>query len=294
MSKKKNVQESVAIKWMETFIEEGTYPQLKQTEQKVKLLTSSMRNRLEQNENKRYEFTKYGLVGRFIAKRIYDTDVVGLNEYLYDLGLFLHVVEVDNKKIQENILYYDIIQEFRLPDTFYLKPSFNKAGKALTKLDGFEVNDTWSLEDMACALSIMKPELKQLNAAYEQLKKKILHTPEIQLLTTLPKEKRTPIKHKYGSLSVVANQPRYDVAKIYECFGEELLMEYGVPNINKLEAFILNGTITKKEVDQFKTLKDIRLDFTVMTLEDEQRLFQMLDQKQQTAAINRRINRRGA
>lgn len=288
MAKKKHIEEPISVKWMEKFIQDGHYPHLKQTEKKVHMLTSTMKQKLEKSEEKRHEFSKYGLVGRFIAKKIYDTDVVGLNEYLYDIGLLLQVVEIDNKKIKENFLYHDMIQEFRLPDTFYLKPSFNKLGKSLTDLGSFEVNQDWSLENIACSLAIMKPQIKTLNRQYEGLKKKILNTPEFQELAKLPKEERKPIKHKYGSLSIVANQPKYDIGKIYECFGENFLIEYGSPNQKLLESFILNGTITKEEVYQFKTIKDIRLDFAVMTLEDEEKIFQLLDYKQQTAAMNRR------
>jgi hypothetical protein len=278
---------SVATQMFENFIEEGTYPQLKQSEKKVELLTSSMKKRLLTSESKRHEFEKHQLVGRFVAKRIYETDTVSLNEYLFDLGLLLHVVEIDNKKIQENMLYLDMIQDFKLQDTYFIKPSFNKLGKTLGAITDFEVTDQWSLDDMAENMSILKPQVKALSNEYEKLKWNLMKLMEIQQMVRLPKEKRTTIPHKYGSLSVVANAAKYDISAIYDCIGEWLLIEYGTPNSKLLEPFILNGTVSKKELDQFKTMKDIRLDFSVMTLEDERKMLEMLDHKNMTAAANR-------
>jgi hypothetical protein len=286
--KSKKKVSSVAAQMFENFIEEGNYPHLKQTEKKIQLLTSSMKERLKSSESKRHEFEKYQLVGRFVAKKIYETDTVSLNEYLHDLGLLLHVVEIDNKKIQDNELYFDMIQDFKQKETLFLKPNFNKVGKSLNKLPGtFEVTDQWSLNDMARTLSILKPQVKAFTNRYEQLKWNLTKLQEVQSMMRLPKEERTSIPHKYGSLSVLANSAKYDISAIHDYIGEWLLIEYGVPNSKLLEQFILNGTITKKEIVQFKNVQDIQLEFSVMTLEDERRLLEMLDHKNMTAAVNR-------
>ncbi|OUM93620.1 hypothetical protein [Parageobacillus thermoglucosidasius] len=279
---------SRAAKLMEDFIECGKYPHLKKSEKKIKILTDAMKERLMASKHKRHEFKKYGLVGRFVAKKIYDTDVVGLNEYLFDIGLLLRVVEIDEKKLlQENFLLYDMIQDFRLPETFYVKPSFNKDGRALGEVRNFEVDSRWGMEDMARGLALLKPQVKRLTHEYERIKKIIANSPEVKRMERLPKDKRKSIKHKYGSLSIVANTPRYDVAAIFDRFGEDLLIEYGSPNGKKLEAFVLNGTISRKDIEMFKTVKDIRLDFAVMTIEDEKKMLEFLHEKEMTAAMNR-------
>lgn len=43
---------------MEDFIENGKYPELKQTEKKIKIITSSMKERLKTSEIKRHVFNK--------------------------------------------------------------------------------------------------------------------------------------------------------------------------------------------------------------------------------------------
>lgn len=290
MAKKKTVKQkpSLAAELMEKFMEDGKYPLLNQQKGKIDKLTSSVRKRLEESEVKRHEFNEFNMVGKFIAKKVYHTDYIALNEYLYDIGLLLQVAEIDNNAIDGNVLYFDMIQDFKLSDSFYIKPNFNKAGKVLNKGNSpFEVPEEWPIEDMVKQISILKPQVKGLKGEYEHLKRKLMRLPEIQKIQSFPKDMRVPIPHKYGSLSLVANSAKYDIPAIYDYIGEWLLIEYGKPNSELLERFILNGTISKRDIDQFKTLKDIRLDFTVMTLEDEKKMIDMLDDKNKRAAANR-------
>ena len=272
---------------MEKFIEEGKYPQLMQSKGQLKILTKLMKDRLISNESKRKEFKRYGLVGRFTAKKIYETDYLALNEYLYDIGLLSQVVEID-KKINENILYSDMIQDFKLPDTYYIKPSFNKAGQSLNKIDENFSDEVKGLYDMARRISILKPQIKTLQIEYEQLKREFFNQKDVQALLKKSPELRKPLKHNYGSISLVKNKTKYDISAIHDYMGEWLLIEYGTPNSEMLQKFILNGTITQSEINQFRTIKDIRLDFSVMTLEDELKILEMLDHKNQKAAENRR------
>jgi hypothetical protein len=286
--KTKKIKKSVAAELMERFIEDGKYPEMKQTEGKIKQLTSTVKGKLEKSETKRHVFESFNMVGRFTAKKVYETDYIGLNEYLYDVGLLLQVAEIDNKAIQTNELYFDMIQDFKLKNTYYVKPNFNKLGKELNKVpSSFEINDQWGINDMVKELAILKPRVKELAKEYDKLKWRLMKLPEIEQLLKMPKKMREPIPHKFGSLSLVANQAKYDIPAIYDYIGEWMLIEYGKPNSELLESFILNGTISKKEIDQFRTMKDIKLDFSIMTLEDEQKILTMLDNKNKTAAANR-------
>lgn len=284
----KKIKKSVAAELMEKFIDDGKYPELKQAEGKIKKLTSSVKQRLETSELKRHVFKDFNLVGRFTAKKIYETDYIKLNEYLYDIGLLLQVSEIDNKAIQTNELYMDMIKDFKLPETFYVKPNFNKLGKELNKVPAsFEITDQWEINDMVRQLAILKPQVKELTKEYERLKQILMRLPEIEHLSSLPKHQRESIPFKFGSLSLVSNQQKYDISAVYDYIGEWILIEYGKPNSDLLEQFILNGTISKKDIDQFRTMIDIRLDFSVMSLEDEKKILEMLDNKNQIAARNR-------
>ncbi|QCJ45448.1 V-type ATPase 116kDa subunit family protein (plasmid) [Bacillus sp. S3] len=287
-STQKKVKKSAAAELMEKFIEDGKYPELKQSEVKIKRLTTSVKEKLEKSDSKRHEFKEFDMVGRFTAKKVYETDYIGLNEYLYDVGLLLQVVEIDNKAIQSNELYMDMIQDFKLPDTFYLKPNFNKVGKELNKIpSSFEIAEHWCINDLVKELAILKPKVKQLNSEYDHLKRRLLRLPEFQNLITNPKLIREPIPHKFGSLSLIANQSKYDIPAIYDYIGEWMLIEYGKPSSELIDRFILTGTISKKDIEQFRRVVDIRLEFSVMTLEDEKKILEMMDNKNRTTTANR-------
>lgn len=282
---KKN-KKSPAAELMEQFIEDGKYPELNQSKEKIKKLTTSVKSFLQDSESKRHEFKEFDLVGRFTAKKVYETDLIRLNEYLYDVGLLLQVAEIDNKVIKSNELYLDMIQDFRLLDTYFIKPNFNKLGKELNKLSpSFQLAES-GINDLVEQLATLKPRVKELKSEYEHLKRKLLRLPEFQNLISNPKKVREPIPHKFGSLSLVANQPKYDIPAIYDYIGEWMLIEYGKPNTELLERFILNGTISKKDIEQFRKVVDIKLEFSVMTLEDEKKIFEILDSKNRTAAAN--------
>lgn len=285
---KKQIKNISAAKLMESFIENGQYQMLKKTEKDIKSLTAKVREQLEKSESKRHEFTNYNLVGSFTAKKIYEVDLLGLNEYLYNLGLLTQVVDIDEKRIKENVLYHDLIQEFKLPDTYYVKPSFNKLGKEAIKGNDHLNNEiVEDLNDIMSKLKDLKPQLNSLNYQYDGLKKELLDSNEIKELMSISKEKRKSIAHKFGSISLVSNTPKYDIPYIYDCLGEGLLIDYGKPNSALLDTFITNGTITQKEIDQFRVVKDIRLDFSIMTLEDESKMLGMLDRKQKATIANR-------
>lgn len=285
---KKQIKNISAAKLMESFIENGQYQMLKKTEKDIKSLTAKVREQLEKSESKRHEFTNYNLVGRFTAKKIYEVDLLGLNEYLYNLGLLTQVVDIDAKRIKENVLYHDLIQEFKLPDTYYVKPSFNKLGKEAIKGNDHLNNEiVEDLNDIMSKLKDLKPQLNSLNYQYDGLKKELLDSNEIKELMSISKEKRKSIAYKFGSISLVSNTPKYDIPYIYDCLGEGLLIDYGKPNSALLDTFITNGTITQKEIDQFRVVKDIRLDFSIMTLEDESKMLGMLDRKQKATIANR-------
>lgn len=275
-----------SISLIEDFITKGKYKEMKQLDKKSKLLTSCIKERLESSEIKRHVFQDSNLVGRFTAKKIYSIDYIGLNEYLYNIGLLTQVAEIDNKTIKKNELYFDMIQDFKLDDTFFIKTNFNKVGKDYIKFVSDAQFDSLSISELAKDLSIIKPKIRELNKDYELLKGRLLTLPEIEILKQTSSN-RKPISHKYGSISVVANQPKYDIASIYNYLGEGILIDYGRPSSRLLENFVINGLITEEDINQFKKITDIRLDFSIMTLDDENKILNLINEKKMITAAQR-------
>ncbi|MDC3424364.1 hypothetical protein NC797_07570 [Aquibacillus sp. 3ASR75-11] len=272
-----NHSNQTAADIMEGLIENGTYPTIKNLKHRDQTIKKTMENKLKDSDSKRHEFKKHGLVAKFVSKKISEIDYEGLNEYLYNLGLLVPIVKIDHKKVKKNLFIYDQLKAYQFQPTSYVKPNFNKKGKSLNSPAPFEVDD-WKMSDLALTLNRLKPELEYHNELYDKAKSQMLQCPELQ--------QQRKLVHEYGSVSLVDNDPLYDVVAINEEMGEDILIKYGKPNEEKVQNFILKGTLTKADIDQFKTMVDIRLDFTVMSLEAEKRMLEMLNERHNIAAQN--------
>ncbi|WP_033827371.1 hypothetical protein [Bacillus andreraoultii] len=267
-----------AVKRIEAFIESGNYPRLKQIEKDMKLLTTEMRGFLESSEIKRHEFPKYQLVARFTAKKIYKTDTQGLNEYLFDIGLLPYVVGIDQTRLAQNQDLYEQLQDFRLPDRFYVKANFNKEYKRFQAefFPSYIQSEHMELEDIVRNLAHLKKEKKVLTQQYNQLKKDLMKLPEIQHVMKLPSEERKSLHHKYGSLSIQSYPKKYDSFQIFNQLKENILIKYGKPKLQQLEQFSRNGLISERDLNQYRVLTDIRLDFSVITMDDEKKILSVI------------------
>jgi len=235
-----------------------------------------LREKLESHENKRHEFEDLNVVAKFVPKSEYDVDQRGINEYLNDYyGLFLPIATIDYMKAKKEGKL-DVLKPFIKVVPRSVVPYFNKSGK-IEKPDldytGAKVKD---LVKRWCALH---REYQHLEEAYESLKKRMEKCPVLA--------KAGKVEHEFGSLSLKAKNPIYDMTKIIEELGEDFLLEYGKPDSYKLDQLMLQGVFNEKELEPFKTLKNIRLDFVVMPLDSERKAMEFFTSKQRQAAQNR-------
>ncbi|PGT83244.1 hypothetical protein [Bacillus sp. AFS040349] len=262
---------------MEGLMKDGTYPSLNNIKSRLKTIQKTMEKELSGSESKRHEFSRYNVVAKFVPKKINSIDYEGLNEFLYNVGLLLPVVKIDHKQVKKDQEVLDILECYQLEPTYYVKPNFNKKGKELNQADPFEI-EGWSLDHLAGTYSNLNSQLEHYKFDYEKAKLAMLECKE------LLQDKK--LSHEFGSVSLIANDPLYNVPAINEELGEDFLIKYGKPDTDKLDYFITKGTISKRDIEQFKTVTDIRLDFIVMELDKERRMLEMLHNKTIRTGLN--------
>jgi len=267
-----------AAEIMQELMVKGTYPSLKNVESRIKTIKKTIQYQLKDSEVKRHEYSSYNVVAKFVPKKISEIDYVGLNEYLHDIGLLIPVIKIDHKEIKNDELLLETLKAYQLEPTYYVKPSFNKLGRELNAPSPFKTEE-WSINHLLGTYVNLVPQLDNYQYEYEKAKKIMLACKELR------QEKK--LSHEYGSVSLVANEPKYDIQSIYDDFGEDTLIQYGRPDNEKLQQFIQKGSITTKEIDQFKTIVDVRLDFVVMNLDTEQQMLSMLQNRTIQASQNR-------
>lgn len=267
------------------FFQAGHYPQMKSLEHQMKGnkkknqlgIVDVLREKLEARENKRHEFKDFNVVAKFVAKSVYDVNQRGINEYLHEYyGLFLPIAKIDYTKAKKEGKL-DIIKPFIQYTPYSVVPYFNKHGKLEMPNNDFSCK---SVNDLVKTWRKLKMEHQQLEQSYETLKKQMEKCPVLQ--------KARKLEHKFGSLSLKAKNPIYSMTRMIEELGEEFVLEYGQPDPFKLEQLALQGIFNMRELDQFKTLIDVRLDFVVMPLDSERKAMEFHTSKQMLAAQNRR------
>jgi len=167
-----------------------------------------------------------------------------------------------------------------LEQKYKLHIAFNKEGK-LIKQYPTESFEEQNIDGLIETFNSWNMDHKRLVDEYEKTKLEMLTCPVLQ------KEKK--VSHKYGSVSRVALDPEYNISQIYEELGADFLIRYGKPDSEKLQEFVYRGLLSQSDVDQFKQVIDIRLDFMVLTLDAEERMFSMLHNRKMKAAQNRLI-----
>ncbi len=95
------------------------------------------------------------------------------------------------------------------------------------------------------------------------------------------------IKHEFGSISYRFENPVYDIQKIESELGIDFLNEYGKVSSQKLEWLVTEGAITRKEILQFKKEVDIGLEFHVLPLDTEKKMYELNHKRTMRAAANR-------
>ncbi|NLP52215.1 hypothetical protein [Bacillus sp. RO1] len=253
---------------MEGFLRDGAYLAMKQHKSQLEALKSEVHYRLKDSEVRRHEYEKHNVVAKFIRKPITKVDSPGLIENLF---CFLHdqivcsVIKLDTTLIKKELPEELVaLKEFELPSSYYVKPSFNKNGKELLAVEDTYSFGEMSLDHLVKRFVPLQERVKAQEEEYESIKKKMIACEKLKESKKLP--------HEFGSVSLVANRPTFDIEKILRVYGEEFLVNYAVPETAALQSLIENRILPQSEVERFKQIIDYRLDFVMMNLEVERRI----------------------
>ncbi|MFD1736204.1 hypothetical protein ACFSCX_06455 [Bacillus salitolerans] len=274
-----------AASLMENYITSGGYREKKQVELHLKgdkkkgILGAQdqLRHCLKDHDSKRFEYVDLNLVAKFVTKRVYNWDYESLHEYLDDLGLFPLVAKIDNKALKDDLATMDMLEDFRLPSTYYIKPSLNKLGKAVVEVSAAEFRSLGEGE-LLKTIKNLKVLYERQTQIYEDLKSGMMQCDILQ------SEKK--VEHEYGSVSLIENTQEYDMMEIYQHFGSDFLLKYSKVDNSLLDSYVFQGTIKSSEIEQFRTLHDVRLDFVVMALDVEQKILAQQQKRRILTSLN--------
>jgi hypothetical protein len=265
-------------KLFETFIESHQYGEMKRVESQLKASKTFVKEQLRHQDDKRVAFDDLAMVARYTPKFIYEWDEEGLMTYLTDylsvpLLVSEGVLSIEPKKLKEEDPTLSLLEDFKKEGKSSLRPAFNKRGKLF--INGRKDMIITSFQSVQRAISNIKrrqQSLETLTSQYEELKSAILKCPVMQ------SERR--IEHAYGSLSLTKAKGTYQQNDILDVHGEEFMIRYGKINKTAAQELAKRKFISLNDVHSFRKVMDMRLDFTVMSIEAEQRMFDGMKQKE--------------
>ncbi|KAA6446925.1 hypothetical protein [Bacillus swezeyi] len=255
---------------IEQFIESGAYKQYKRLECEKKILNKKIHDHLIHHESRRHEIG-YNLVAKFIPQKIFKYDYPALNEFLYDRGLLFKLTKLTSSNIKKYPDLLHLFEFYSLSPEFFIKPSFNKLGKELTRVEKSQSLQRLSFESAAKKRRHNMNHLKETEAEYAVLKQRM------ELCPRIIHEKKIP--HKYGSVSLIQKPLVYDNRKLKSKDEIQTLIEFGIPNMDHLKLFVSRGFISENEIDSFRHLEDIKLNFVIMDIDEEAKMRAYLYEK---------------
>ncbi|UAL49878.1 hypothetical protein K7887_22435 (plasmid) [Sutcliffiella horikoshii] len=259
---------------MESLLRDGTYLSLKQLKNQLDALKKEVRYRLKDSEVNRHEYEKYNVVAKFVRKPITQVDNQGLIENLFCFlqdKIVCSVIRLDTTLIKKEIPEELVaLKEFEHPSTYYVKPSFNKKGKELLRIEGDYPLGELNINQLVKRFIPLQERLKNLEELYESQKKTMSNCEALKA--------NNKLKHEFGSISLIANRPAYNMDKILEVYGEDFLIQYAAPDSVALQSLIDRRILPKSEVERFQIIMDYRLDFMMMNLEVERKITSQFQQ----------------
>lgn len=254
---------------MEQLFENGTYQEWKKTDNHLEAIKEEMKNRIPEEMDRKH-FVEEGVIVRHLKTATYNTDVKELNEYLYNLGILTKVTRFED---------IDKIKNFRNPIERYIKFNIGKKGKVEKVSYNFE-----ELTDNQLASLWVKEKNKanELKEIIDEVKNQMLQD---EILLNLEEGKRK-LECSYGSVSLLDKKRSHDGDAILQEFGSKFVIENSKPNMEDLQGFVIDGYITNKEIDQFRTLVSMGSKFIITTVEDYQKQGEVLDFKRMIQSKN--------
>jgi len=263
----------LAIDKFRDFVMSGKYFEKTESKKNVEAAKAELKNLLINSEERYHVFKKHGMVAKFVPRAIKETDHRGLIEEIlcYIRSEALSRVITFNKEKMENDGVSNVIVPYQYPVSYFVRPSLNKQGKSFN----FTLKENFQGENIDNLLAAIK-HYSNLEKSREEEYKECMS----EILAFMDKD-MFKVVTDIGSISKIPKDPDYNVYQLIEELGEDFVLNYGEVRLTELEQWINIGALPENITSEYQTVVDIRLDFFVMTLESEQKMFEALNIKRQ-------------
>lgn len=247
-----------------------TYVTYKNLEAKLKALKEQMQLLMSEDE-KRREFPLCDVVAKYTRNNKYEIDKEGIRELLNSYGLLVRTSIIDTK--DDEVLLS--VERFKEEQTYHIRIN------AKVNIEKFDFSN-FTIEEVAKEWVETSDKFKDAEKTIKFAKKQMMECEELL--------KNKKIAFDGGSITLCKNKTTYKMEEIFNEFGLEFFMKHTSVAMSKVDEFIENGMIEYKEVNKFKKLIDVGLKFVMIKMSDEELVYNVLNDKNLNASLNRMIS----
>jgi hypothetical protein len=267
-----------AAKLMEDVFESGLYREMKTAENKLDTIKGTLRKKFKDGESKRYELS-HNLVAKFVPSPVYETDEVGLKEFLDDLGILTKTVTLKAKVFKEEPATLELLKPFRKPIEYFAQFYLNNNGKQHIDKEEYDFNG--SLEHLVINFKQQKSCLERKQSRYKEIMRKIGDCPFLR--------QSRSVKSNYGTCKLREKDIEFYTDSIYKQLGNDFLIKHGQVSMKLIDSYIEKGYFSPKEIQSYRKIIDINLRFVVMDQTSEQKQAEFFHQQLQRKAQKRQF-----
>ncbi|EFV75001.1 MULTISPECIES: hypothetical protein [Cytobacillus] len=247
-----------AARLMEDIFESGLYRGMKTVEKKLDCIKKTIRKQFENGESKRYELP-HDVIVKFVPSPVYETDELGLKEFLNDYGLLPQLITLKAKTFKDEPDILVELTPFQEPMKFFAQFYLNSKGKL--HLDNEEYFYEDSIELLAINFLKEKSSFENDQKKYKKIMGEISACPFLRQSRTL--------KSTYGTCRLRSKDVEFNTQSVYNELGSEFLINYGQVSLKSLEDFIAKGYFSSRDIMKFRKVIDIKLRCVVMEKDKE-------------------------
>ncbi|MGX4584452.1 hypothetical protein [Paenibacillus chitinolyticus] len=234
--------------------------ELKQEEERLRILKILIREEQESLDLKRIVWTVLGVVGEFKIYKVYDYNHEELNALLYNVGLLPLVTFIKSNVLSE----VELGRLANIPSQRkrYLRFTPSIPFKKLENIPLFKINvDELSLLDKVAMWKESNNRFVQLNTIWQREKLKAVVSSELET------SKRYTFE--FGTFSLLENPIKYRTDKVLELINEKTIFKCARVNLDTMDEIRAKGFIKKQELNGIRRVVDVQKRYILMTIQKE-------------------------
>lgn len=263
---------------MEEVFESGLYREMKTAETKLESIKGTIRKQFEDGESKRYELPQ-NLVAKFVPFPTYETDELGLKEFLDDYGVLTQVATLKATTFKEKPELLKQLKPFQRPKEYFAQFYLNSAGKAHIDREVYTYSD--NLDQLAFNFVSEYRNFEESRSRYKKYMQDIENCPFLRVSKSM--------KSNFGTCKLREKVIEFNTHSVYNELGNDFLIKYSQISMNAIEEYIAKGYFYSKEINSFRKMIDYNLRFVVMDKETEARQAEFFHKQTMRKAQMRRF-----